>query len=84
MLTVTRDISGQFLVVLLQVTAGRLKQRHTVGLQVRFTSGGDRRGESPEGEADLPAAEPRRLPLLKPVSTSLSIHLQVTRKRLQL
>lgn len=50
MLTATRDISGQFLVVLLQVTAGRLKQRHTMGLQAPFTSYGDRRGESPEGE----------------------------------
>ena len=49
-LTATRDISGQFLVVPLQVTAGHLKQPHTMGLQVPFTSGGDSRGEPAEGE----------------------------------
>ena len=33
------------------------------------------RGESPRASADLPAAEPRRLPLVKPGGTSLCIHL---------
>lgn len=66
MLTATRGISGQFLVVPLQVTAGRLKPPHTMGLQAPFTSYGDSRGESPRASEDLPAAEPGRLPLLKP------------------
>ena len=59
MLTATRDISGQFLVVLLQVTAGRLKQRHTMGLQVPFTSGGEfSEANPPRVSSGLPAAEP--------------------------
>ena len=51
MLTATRDISLQFLVVPLQVTAGRLKQPHTTGLQVPLTSYGDSSEASPRGRA---------------------------------
>ena len=84
MLTATRDISGQFLVVPLQVTAGRLTQPHIMGLQVPFTSYGDSRGESPEGERGPSCCRARAPPSSEAVSTSLSIHLHVKRKRLQL
>ena len=58
MLTATRDISGQFLVVPLQVTAGRLKQRHNGAAGPLHKRWRVFRGESPRASSGLPAAEP--------------------------